>query len=194
MRPLGSEAIHELLAAVGDHLAAAGHTVGLVVVGGSSLATQGWVDRVTDDVDVIAQAAWSDGERVLVAPDPLPPALVEAVARVARDYALDPEWLNTAVGKQWEYGLPPGFEEEITWIRLGGLEVGFAGRRGLIALKLFAAVDQGPESVHAQDLRALLPTSKELSEAAFWVATQDASAAFAEELAQVADHVRKSNP
>ena len=39
-------------------------------------------------------------------------------------------------------------------------------RSALLALKLFAAVDRGPRSVHMQDLLALRPTSLELKDAA----------------------------
>jgi hypothetical protein len=67
--------------------------------------------------------------------------------------------------------------------------VGLVGRRTLIALKLFAAVDQGPRSVHYQDLVTLSPTPAELEAAAEWVTTQDASEAFAVMLQEVIHHV-----
>lgn len=160
------------------------------MVGGSSLAARGWIDRTTADVDVIARGERRDHRRILVAPDPLPDALVGAVERVARDYGLPPDWLNTVVGAQWERGLPEGFVDEIEWEEYGALEVGFAGRRSLIALKLFAAVDMSPWSVHVQDLLALGPTDDELSEAAKWVVTQDASEHFEKMLREVVEHVR----
>lgn len=191
MDKLGSEVIQELLAAVGDHLEAGGHSAAIVVVGGSTLVTRGWVDRVTADVDVIAQAERHGGQRVLVAPDPLPPPLRDAVAVVARDYGLPPDWLNTVVGRQWKHGLPEGFLDEVEWIEYGGLEVGLAGRQSLIALKLFATVDQGPESVHLQDLLMLSPSQEELARAAEWVATQDESDAFKRMLEEVVKHVRQ---
>ena len=186
---LNADAIAELLSAVGDHLSAGGNSASIVTVGGSTLAARGWVDRVTADVDVIAQGDWESGRRVLVAPDPLPSALQEAVARVARDYGLPANWMNTVVGRQWKYGLPSGFAEEVDWVQHGGLEVGYAGRRSLIALKLFAAVDRGPGSVHVQDLLVLAPTNEELSEAAEWVATQDASEAFKGMIEEVVAYV-----
>lgn len=191
MDKLNSEAIQELLAAVGDHLESSGHSAAIVVVGGSTLAVRGWVDRVTADVDVIAQARRDGERRVLVAPDPLPTPLRDAVAVVARDYGLPPGWLNTTVGLQWKYGLPEGFLDEVEWVEYGGLEVGFAGRRSLIALKLFAAVDQGPTSVHLQDLLRLSPSPEEVARAADWVATQDASEAFGRMLREVVEHVRE---
>ena len=53
------------------------------------------------------------------------------------------------------------------------------------------ADSSGPRSVHCLDLIALRPTAKELSEAAEWVRTQDASSEFATILEQVLRHARK---
>jgi hypothetical protein len=192
MDKLSRADISELLQAVGDHLDVANAPASIVVVGGGSLAFHGWVDRTTRDVDVIAQAIRDGKRRMLVAPDPLPAALVEAVERVARDYGLPRDWLNTTIGAQWPYGLPDGFLQEIQWQSFGGLEVGFAGRRSLIALKLFAAVDRGPESVHSQDLIRLSPSDAELEDAMRWVVTQDSSDAFPGLLAEVIAHVRSA--
>lgn len=175
---LDASALEELLTAVGEHLAAAGETVAVVVVGGGALSIMGWVDRTTNDVDVIARARREGGCWVMNPPEPLPDILVEAVARVARDYGLATDWLNTAVAMQWRTGLPPRFVEEVEWRPFGALEVGFAGRSSIIALKLFAAVDQGSESVHFQDLIALDPLDSELEDAADWVARQDPTPGF----------------
>ncbi|TVP79970.1 MAG: hypothetical protein EA352_00375 [Gemmatimonadales bacterium] len=97
--------------------------------------------------------------------------------------------MNTVVGRQWRYGLPDGFLDELDWVRYAGLEVGLAGRGSLIALKLFAAVDRGPESVHVQDLLALAPSRDELLVAQAWVVRQDASEAFVAMLEEVVAHV-----
>jgi hypothetical protein len=61
----------------------------------------------------------------------------------------------------------------------------------LIALKLFAAVDQGPRSVHMQDLLALAPADEEIGPAAEWVATQDGSPLFPGMVEQAVQHVRQ---
>lgn len=82
MDNLDSSLLNELLEAVGAHLGEGGHSAAIVVVGGSTLALQGWVERTTTDVDVIAQASEQDGKRILTAADPLPDPLLEAVARV----------------------------------------------------------------------------------------------------------------
>lgn len=191
MDDLDGSALEELLAAVGEHLAAAGETVAVVVVGGGALSIMGWVDRTTNDVDVIARARREEGRWVVGPPEPLPDILVEAVARVARDYGLPTDWLNTAVAMQWRTGLPDRFVEEVEWRAFGALEVGFAGRSSIIALKLFAAVDQGSESVHFQDLIALDPLDSELEDAGDWVARQDPIPGFPalveEEVANVRD-------
>lgn len=143
-------------------------------------------------MDVIARApdVGSDDTVSLIPPDPLPEALREAVVRVARDFGLNDDWLNTKIGEQWALGLPPSFENDITWQEYGALRVGIAGRRSLIALKLFAAVVRGPESVHYQDLVTLSPSEAELGAAADWVRIQDTSSVFAEQLEQVIRHVR----
>ena len=135
------------------------------------------------DVDVIARMPVGEGTQH---PEPLPPAVVRAAAAVTRDLGLPVEWLNTEIAAQWRTGLPPGLDDDLTWRRFGGLHLGLVGRRTLIALKLFAAVDRGPRSVHFQDLRTLRPTQAELDEAAAWVRTQDASEAFGEMVGQVA--------
>ncbi|HEX2095108.1 MAG TPA: hypothetical protein VHG28_22095 [Longimicrobiaceae bacterium] len=102
--------------------------------------------------------------------------------------------MNAEVGSQWVHGLPPWISEELTWRSYGNLDVGLVGRRTLIALKLFAAVDGGPGSVHVQDLLALAPTDADLAEVQSWVTTQDAYESFDAMISQVIDHVRRHRP
>jgi len=191
MADLTSAHIDRLLNAVGELLAERGHEVAIIVVGGASLSVMGWVSRVTTDVDVIARAEREDGEWVLIRPDPFPDVLVEAARTVARDFSLPAGWLNAAVGDQWPQGLPPGMAEELSWREYGALHVGFAGRHTLIALKLFASVDQGPRSVHFQDLVHLKPSQDELIQAAEWVANQDAGDEFPNLVNQAVEAVRE---
>ena len=144
-------------------------------------------------MDVIARALPAGASpAALIPPDPLPEELVRAIARVARDFDLPGDWMNTAVAHPWTQGLPPSLAEDIEWRTYGGLEVGLVSRRTLIALKLFAATDQGPRSVHARDLVALAPTDDELDSAAEWVRTQDASPHFPGLIEQVIAYVRES--
>ena len=188
-----TEGLDQALRAVGSLLRAEGAQVGIVVVGGASLGLLGLVPRTTRDVDVIALVAEGEVERKpeLVPPEPLPEPLRHAIRTVARDFGLPKDWMNTDVALQWRFGLPSGFEEDITWRVYDALQVGLVGRRGLIGLKLFAAVDGGPEGVHFQDLVALQPTESELAEAAAWVRTQDASPIFLSMVAEVIAHVRE---
>ena len=174
--------LEQALQAVGDLLEAEHLHEAIIVVGGVALNMLGLLQRTTQDVDIIARgiAPTSELETALqlLNPDPLPDGLVRAIATVARDFGLPPDWMNTEVAMQWRFGLPPSIKEDLTWRRFGGLSIGLAGRRTIIALKLFAAVDQGPNSVHFQDLIALSPSSDELADAARWVYTQDASEDF----------------
>lgn len=191
---LAASQLDEVLHAVGDLLEAESQELGIVVVGGASLNLMGFVLRATDDIDVIAMAqrgARPKDVRLSPPPQPLPDVLQRAIETVARDFGLHPDWMNTEIAAQWNQGLPPWLADDLTWRRYGGLEVGLAGRRTLVALKLFAAVDQGPRSVHYQDLVALAPAPEELRDAAVWVRTQDATTEFEEMVDQVIDHVQR---
>lgn len=192
--PLHAEEIEEALTAVGELLAALGERHAIVVVGGATMNLLGFVRRSTSDVDVIARAHRDElGELRLEPAEPFPPALDRAIRTAARDLGLDEGWMNAVVGAQWKRGLPPGMTGDITWRTYGeGLDVGLAGRRTLIALKLFAAADAAPGSVHTQDLLALRPTDEELEHAAEWVRTQDEAPQWASLLGEVIAHVTRS--
>ena len=193
MADLDLKGIIGALTAVGELLDAMGERVAIVVTGGATLSLLGVVDRGTRDVDVIARA-WRDdrGKLRLREPEPLPVSLAEAIHTVARDFGLDEDWMNAAVGRHWAQGLPPWITDDIRWTNFGGgLDVGLVGRRTLIALKLFAAVDQRPESVHSQDLLALRPNDAELEEAQAWVLTQDAAPVWSYLVNEVVAHVER---
>jgi hypothetical protein len=167
--------------------------VGVVVVGGTALNLLGIVKRTTSDVDVLAvlRGGSDPSGETLMPPDPLPEPLQRAIARVARDFQLPADWMNTVVGLQWQTGLPPGLGDRLHWKRYGGLRVGLADRVDLIFLKLYAAADSGgPTSVHVQDLLALRPSERELENAAAWVRQQDPTPTFAGILAEVMAYVR----
>jgi hypothetical protein len=181
------------LAAVGEWLASEGVEVGIAVVGGTALNLLGIVERTTSDVDVLAiLRREGDPGGTLVPPEPLPEPLRRAIGRVARDFQLPPDWMNTVVALQWQTGLPPGLEGRLHWKQYGGLRVGLADRVDLIFLKLYAAADSGgPTSVHVQDLLALHPSDRDLEAAAIWVGEQDPTPAFANILVEVMDYVRQ---
>ena len=185
--------LSEAIEALGEVLASQGDSVAIVVVGGTAMISQGFVARATRDVDIIAIG--KDGaegrQRSIEHPDPLPEPLVQAISRVAQDFNLPADWMNTTAGLQWGTGLPPGFADRIHWRRYGGLSLGLADRHDLILMKLYAAADsEGPTSVHYQDLLALKPTHDELDAAAIWVRSQDTSPEFSRILDQVVEQAK----
>ena len=143
-----------LLAALGEQLEDAGLRFELVVIGGSALQALGLVERLTRDVDVVAIRTSS----TLVPAEPLPEALSSAVHRVARDFAIRPDWLNAGPADLVRLGLPAGFMDRVESRSFGpNLVVHFASRLDQIHFKLYAMADQR-SARHESDLRALVPT------------------------------------
>lgn len=165
------ETLDTILGALGEQLQAANAPQEIVVIGGSALAALGLVSRATRDVDLVAIAEGGEFRSA----DPLPAALREARDRVARDFDLDPNWLNGGPTDLLKWGLPEGFVRRIVTRRYGGaLTVHFASRLDQIHFKLFAMVDQAGGR-HEADLRALRPSRQELIAGARWSMTQDPS-------------------
>jgi hypothetical protein len=107
----------------------------------------------------------------------LPPELVTAAQRVARDFQVPANWLNSGPAELLKFGLPDGFEDRWETQRYGGgLTVRWASRFDQIHFKLYAAVDQAGK--HLQDLEALEPTRNELIAAARWSREHDPSEGF----------------
>lgn len=174
-----------LLHALGEQLAAAGAAFDVVVVGGSALLVLGLASRATKDVDVLAVRAGD----ALVSADPLPPALVEASGRVARDFGLPADWLNSGPAGLMDFGLPEGFAERVEVREYGpALTVRFASRFDQIHFKLYAAVDASTPGKHAADLRELSPTRDELIAAARWSLTHDPSDGYREMLERALEY------
>jgi hypothetical protein len=165
---------------LGDVLESRSRNYEVVAVGGSALVLLGYVNRATRDVDLVAFVERGG----LVVPSPLPAPFVAAVADVANALGLARDWLNMGPASVLELGLPEGFMDRLEARRYGGLLLQLAGRRDLIALKLYAAVDQGPTSRHTTDLQALEPTHEELLLAAKWTRTHDPSEGFRSQLVQ----------
>lgn len=172
--PLDEDSLPRALAALGEVLASRGHRYEVVAVGGSALLLLGYIHRATRDLDLVAFI--EDGRMVPAAPLPAP--LAEAVADVARPLGLRPDWLNPGPTSLLDLGLPEGFAERLETRTYKALTLHLAGRLDHIAFKLYAAVDQGPDSKHTADLRALAPTSEELLAAARWARTHDPSEGF----------------
>ena len=116
--------------------------VWLVVGGGSALLVHRLSTRQTKDVDVMALREW---EGNVFSAYPLPDAVKHAAAKVAGELRLDPDWLNGAAAL---HGidlstLPSWFWPELDTREYGShLKISFIGRKGLILLKLSAALDR----------------------------------------------------
>jgi hypothetical protein len=178
------ESAEKLLDALGEQLTAARQHFEIVVIGGSGLLALGVVQRTTRDVDIVALRSGSE----LQTPTPLPEALRTARDRVARDFSLPEDWLNTGPADLLDFGLPDGFVDRLEPRSYGDyLTVHFASRLDQIHFKLYAAVDQGPGK-HSEDLEALAPTHEDLLRAARWTRTHDPSPGFAQELRRALAH------
>ena len=177
-----AEAADRLLSALGEQLALAGEKYDLIVIGGSALLALELVARPTRDIDVVALA----GEAGPIEAVPLPQPLIEARNRVARDFGLPQDWLNSQAGQDMlRLGLPDGFFKRLTISEYGpGLRVRWASRFDLIHFKLHATVDSG-RGKHLADLQALNPTPEELVLAARWTRTHDPSEGFLSVLRKV---------
>jgi hypothetical protein len=169
---VSARATDQLLSAVGEQLSLLRERYDLVVIGGSALLALGLVSRPTRDVDVVAIA----GRDGLMPAAPLPEPLAEACARVARDFGLPADWLNSEPAGMLRLGLPEGFSERLDRRDYGRwLTVRFASRLDQIHFKLYALADRGGGGKHEADLRALAPTRDELIAAARWSRTHDPS-------------------
>jgi hypothetical protein len=164
-----------LLMALAEQLSRAGQKYDLVVIGGSALLALGLTSRSTQDVDVVALAAGT----VLVEALPLPLPLVRARDRVARDFKIPQDWLNSEAARDMiRLGLPDGFTGRLTVREYApSLTVRFASRVDQIHFKLHAAVDRAGGK-HLADLQALHPGPHELLAAARWARTHDPSDGF----------------
>jgi hypothetical protein len=173
MADLDRSSLTTALRALGDVLAARGHTSDLVLVGGAALLLRGSVSRPTKDGDIVGERR-PDG--TIARLDHLPPDLARAAADVARAYGLADDWLNLGPASLLDGPLPAGFEERLSLVEFGALRLWVAGREDLLALKLWAAADRWPApGRHLTDLEALEPTADELRSAAAWTRLRDPS-------------------
>lgn len=141
----------------------------LIVCGGAALRAERIVSRVTKDVDVLATRSEIDGE--IATAWPLPERLKEAVAEVAVELGLPPNWLNastslligpleTLPSEVWQ-----GLREQSYG---SSLRISYVARTGQIPLKLHAAVERR-EARDLDDLKALAPNADECRRAAQWI-------------------------
>jgi len=183
--------VETILSALGEQLdQIAKEPFELLVCGGSALNLLGLVQRTTEDVDVLAYVKRDgEGKVSIVKADSLTPELVMAAKKVARDFNLPDDWLNTGPASAVDLGLPNGVMERVTTRVFGSkLAIHFLGRYDQIHFKLYAAVDQGTGK-HFDDLLALKPTSEEIEKAARWSMTHDVSGGFKGSLKILLNHM-----
>lgn len=155
------------LRALADALADRGTSAHIAIVGGGALLLREGLQRPTQDVDIVAAAI---DHEPLRPHHQLPPVLRDAALDVARVRGMDEDWLNTGALGVVAHLLPHGYEQRLRTESFGsGLLVSVLSRQDLLRLKLFAAHDEGPLGVHADDVRAMRPTHLELEDAATWV-------------------------
>ena len=169
--------IMAILSALGEQLESmAKKPHELLVCGGSALNALGLVQRATKDVDILAYVKLSKEEEVsFIRADPLSDGFITASKKVARDFNLPENWINTGPTSAVDLGLPNGIMGRVITREFGRkLTIHFMGRYDQIHFKLYAAVDQGAGK-HFDDLLALNPTPDELEQAARWSMTHDIS-------------------
>jgi len=140
----------------------------LVVGGGSALLVQRLSTRQTKDVYVMALREW---EGNVVSAYPLPAAVKNAARKVAEELRLDPNWLNGATSLHGPdlCALPAWFWQELDTRAYGTcLKISFIGRKGLILLKLSAALDRDQRR-DLEDLTCLKHTSAEVEDLLRWI-------------------------
>jgi hypothetical protein len=177
---MDDRSLTQALEILGEILADRNLKYELVAIGAGSMVLTGLADRATRDIDVVAIKA--DG--IEVSAQPIPQALKEAVDDVARAMGLADDWLNTEPADLNRLGLPEGFWGRVVTRNYKGLVVHHAGRLDQIHFKLFAMVDRGGRSKHADDLKKLKPTNPELLQAARWSRTHDPSEGYRSMLVQ----------
>lgn len=168
------------LEVLGTYLLDKGLKYEVVAIGGGALLLLGCVIRPTKDLDLVALMDRNE----LISARPLPAPLLAAIREVGSALKLPENWINSAPADLWEMGLPEGFQDRLDIIHFGGLTLYCASRFDQICFKLYASVDQGPNSKHFEDLKQLKPTQQELKKAGFWCKTHDVSEGFAQSLAE----------
>ncbi len=168
------EGLEEALETLGAVLLEGRTPYELLAVGGSGLLLLGLIDRPTGDLDVIGVMQRGTFRKLESLPEPL----ADAARDVGEALGLGDRWLNTGPSSLMDFGLPDGWEGRLTTMRYGGLSLHLLSRVDQICLKLYAAVDRGPNDKHYSDLRTLEPSREELIFGARWSVTHDRSFGF----------------
>lgn len=183
--------VETILSALGEQLEEiASEPLELLVCGGSALNVLGLVQRATKDVDVLAYVNRNTaGEVSFISAVPLNEKLITASEKVARDFNLTKNWLNSGPASATDLGLPNDILKRVKTKQYGQkLTIHFMGRYDQIHFKLYAAVDQGAGK-HFDDLLALNPTPDELEQAARWSMTHDVSEGYRQVLKDLLNHM-----
>jgi len=187
--------IETILGALGEQLdSSPAEPVEFLVCGGSALIFLGLAQRTTKDVDILAYVKQTEaGDTSFIKASPLKLEFIAAAKKVARDFNLPENWINTGPTSAVDLGLPDGLMERVTTREFGRkLTIHFLGRYDQIHFKLYAAVDQGA-GVHYEDLLTLKPTANELEQAARWSMTHDVSEGYRQILKDLLNHMGYNN-
>lgn len=177
---MDSNTLNRALETLGSYLSDKGLKYEVAAIGGGALLLLGRIIRPTRDLDIVALL----DENVLISAHPLPAPLLTAIREVGLALKLPENWINSAPADLWKMGLPEGFQDRLDPLHFGGLTLYCASRFDQIFFKLYASVDQGPNSKHFEDLKHLQPSQEELKKAAIWCQTHDVSEEFARCLAE----------
>jgi len=183
--------IETILSALGEQLEISSReSVELLVCGGSALIFLELAQRTTKDVDILAYVKRiEEGHTSCIKATPLKEEFIAAAKKVARDFNLPENWINTGPTSAVDLGLPDGLMERVTTREFGRkLTIHFLGRYDQIHFKLYAAADQGA-GVHYEDLLTLKPTADELEKAARWSMTHDVSEGYRKILKDLLNHM-----
>ena len=114
MDSINRSEIERVFDALGELLIAEGTEFGIIILGGAALNLLGIVERTTRHVDVLAitSSTLDNGLPILTTPEPLPEPLKRATERVARDFRLPEDWVDTTMGLQLQTGCRPGLKDE----------------------------------------------------------------------------------
>lgn len=187
--------IETILSALGEQLEGLSEErVEFLVCGGSALIFLGLVHRTTKDVDILAYVKRTrSGNTFFIKAEPLNVELIKASKKVARDFNLPENWINTGPTSAVDLGLPDELMERVRSREFGRkLTIHFLGRFDQIHFKLYAAVDQGA-GIHFDDLLSLNPTADECEQAARWSMTHDVSEGYRQTLKDLLNHMGYSD-
>jgi len=187
--------IETILSALGEQLESSSvESVELLVCGGSAMIFLGLAQRTTKDVDILAYIKRTNaGDTSFIKAKQMNPEFIMASRKVARDFNLPENWINTGPTSAVDLGLPDRLMERVTTREFGRkLTIHFLGRYDQIHFKLYAAVDQGA-GIHYEDLLTLKPTADELEQAARWSMTHDVSEGYRQILKDLLNHMGYNN-